>query len=289
MQSIEDKTFHKIYSLNEIYNEYDAILFDIWGVLHEGADLYSGVKEIFNKISKEKIVRIISNAPRLKETVIKNLESQGLDIEVQNIFTSGEITRLMLCDPKKHLNIESPIVYHIGGDRNTEILDQINVELTDNIRDSNLILLSAFRDIGENINDIIHLLEIASEHKIPALCANPDKEVLHLNQIRKCPGFFADIYEELNGHVFYAGKPENLIFDECIKSFNSSNKKILMIGDTFHTDVLGAKKSNIDSALVLTGNMSLLMKSQNLDPTLDNINKVLSKQKHLPDILLSVS
>src|SRR5690606_34659371 len=48
-----------------------------------------------------------------------------------------------------------------------------------------------------------------------------------------------------------AGKPEVPIFEEAIARFGA--KTPLFIGDRLDTDILGASRAGIDSALVLTG------------------------------------
>lgn len=288
MQLLEDKEFHTIHKLSDLSAEYDAVFFDIWGVLHEGGDLYPGVRSVFNELRKKKIVRIISNAPRLRHTICNNLQKQGLEIEEHEIFTSGETTRNILRNPGNFFGMDEPLIYHVGGDRNLELIDSIDLKQTENLRDANLIILSSFRDYNESHTDIIHNMELAAAYQIPVLCANPDTEVLHLGQVRRCAGYFAQICEQLGGRVFFSGKPGEEIFKECKASFNHFGKKMLMIGDTFHTDIAGARNSSIDSALVLTGNMSLLLKSMKLENSIDSANHILSKQNILPNYLISV-
>lgn len=64
-------------------------------------------------------------------------------------------------------------------------------------------------------------------------------------------GFY---YEKFfGGKVIYFGKPFVEIFEFAKKISSSQNDKILMIGDTLWTDVLGAHNAGMDSALVMTG------------------------------------
>jgi ribonucleotide monophosphatase NagD (HAD superfamily) len=54
-----------------------------------------------------------------------------------------------------------------------------------------------------------------------------------------------------------------------------SKNRILMVGDTFETDILGAQNSGIDSALVLTGNTH---KYHSIYESLDDKVSVLGKK-----------
>ncbi len=67
-------------------------------------------------------------------------------------------------------------------------------------------------------------------------------------------GAIASYYEKFyGGKSIYFGKPFSGIFDFAKRISSSENDKILMVGDTLWTDVLGAYNSGIDSALVMTG------------------------------------
>ena len=67
-------------------------------------------------------------------------------------------------------------------------------------------------------------------------------------------GAIGSYYEKVfGGKVLYFGKPFVEIFEFAKKVSSSENDKILMIGDTLWTDVLGAHNSGMDSALVMTG------------------------------------
>ena len=87
------------------------------------------------------------------------------------------------------------------------------------------------------------------------ICSNPDTTIPKHGILRYCPGHFAKIIEQHGGNVIYTGKPETSIYDLVFQRKPKINKdRILMIGDTFETDILGANRSGIDSALVLSGN-----------------------------------
>jgi len=67
-------------------------------------------------------------------------------------------------------------------------------------------------------------------------------------------GAIGSYYEKVfGGKVLYFGKPFVEIFEFAKKVSSSESDKILMIGDTLWTDILGAHNAGIDSALVMTG------------------------------------
>ena len=55
----------KLDHLSEIYNDYDAFLIDLWGVMHNGIRLNSSAMNVVKKLEeKDKRIVFLSNAPR---------------------------------------------------------------------------------------------------------------------------------------------------------------------------------------------------------------------------------
>ncbi|MDX2049571.1 MAG: TIGR01459 family HAD-type hydrolase [Rickettsiaceae bacterium] len=280
--------YRSITKLTDLIDYYDAFFFDIWGVLHEGGALYHNCKEVFNQIAEKKSVRVISNAPRLAKTTIQSLVGQGLSIKEEHVITSGEIARLMMQNPKKYFESEGLNVYHIKEERHDEILENIDHSEASSPEEANLILFSAGRSIDQSDTDLIEIVKRISSLDTKILFTNPDKIVLHNGTLRRCAGHYAEIAKALGANVMYSGKPEELIFDVAIKTLESSVKKILMVGDTLYTDILGAHQIGIDSGLVLTGNMGILIKNSKEPDVLVAAEKICKKFGIMPTRIVSM-
>ena len=78
--------------LRAIFNEYDVFFIDIWGVLHNGLNLFQNSVEVLEKLEKnKKRYVLLTNAPRPNLTVIKYLKKMGLDEKkAQQVYTSGQ-------------------------------------------------------------------------------------------------------------------------------------------------------------------------------------------------------
>ena len=81
-----------IKGLNEVQSKYDAFLIDLWGVIHNGVQVYPGAISVLNNLNKlNKRFVLISNAPRPSKSVEKYLLNLKMNkIFLKNIFTSGE-------------------------------------------------------------------------------------------------------------------------------------------------------------------------------------------------------
>jgi HAD superfamily hydrolase (TIGR01459 family) len=256
--------------LMEASNDYDVILFDLWGVIVEGADTYPGVVDAVNKIMKKTDVIFLSNAPRPDFIVARNLGKWGLEnVTPEMVLTSGDIARSLIDDKRLEMNGKTPIIYHLGADRNDDILVEIDYEETEDIEKADIFLLSTYRDEHEDINEFDELLEQAAKRTdLLTLCSNPDTTIPKNGIVRYCAGYFAEKMEKFGGKVIYTGKPKSIIYDEVIRRKNKIKKdRILMVGDTFETDILGANIAGIHSALVMSGNAD---KFHNMHDSLDS-------------------
>ena len=81
-----------IKGLSQVQNKYDTFFIDLWGVIHNGVELYPEaikVLENLNKLNKRFV--LISNAPRPSKSVEKYLINLKINkVYLKNIFTSGE-------------------------------------------------------------------------------------------------------------------------------------------------------------------------------------------------------
>jgi HAD superfamily hydrolase (TIGR01459 family) len=243
--------------ISEALDDYDLFLFDLWGVVIEDEKLYPGVIESINNILKQKKVFFVSNAPRPAFTMKEKLQSWGLEgVTEEMIVTSGDVARELMLEEAIKRSQEKLTIYHLGADQNDDILSRFNHNITHDYTKADVFLLTLFRDENQNIREFDSLLKnIAKQDNLLTICANPDISVPKGDKIRHCAGYFAQIIEEHGGEVIYTGKPKDIMYKHVLKKAgNISKNRILMIGDTFETDILGAQNSGINSALVLTGN-----------------------------------
>ena len=116
------------------------------------------------------------------------------------------------------------------------------------------------------------------------ICSNPDKFVFD-GKVRKFVlqvGTLAEYYKKIGGKVIYIGKPYKEIFSYALKDLKFDKKKILMIGDNTQTDIAGANKFGIKSALVLDG----FNKNERKNYKNINLNEVLRSLQAKPNFLI---
>src|ERR1700722_12455407 len=91
---------HILNGLAEVADRYDALLCDIWGVVHDGRTPFAEACAAMERFSVERgPVVLISNSPRPADGVVE----QPAQLKVprmawQALVTSGDVTRTLLAD-----------------------------------------------------------------------------------------------------------------------------------------------------------------------------------------------
>ena len=263
MTNITKKT---IKGLSEIDHKYDVFFIDLWGVVHNGIQLYPGIIEVLENLNKlNKRFVLLSNAPRPSKNVEKFLLNLKMNkIFAKNVFTSGEAALQTL---KK--NIYGEKFYHIGPQRDSDLIKEFEKKKTSLEKCEFILCTGLFENKENSINYYKNLLKKYIKKKM--ICTNPDLIVHRGSQSEYCAGTLALVFEDLGGKVVYFGKPHPEIYNFCIKSGES----ILAIGDNLRTDIRGANNMKFDSLFITNG----IHREEFLNLPIQNYDKILEKYK----------
>ena len=253
-----------IKGLNQVQSKYDAFFIDLWGVIHNGIQLYPGAVGVLEKLNKlNKRFVLMSNAPRPSKSVEKFLLKLKLNkILLKNVFTSGEAALQSLQKSEYGKNF-----YHLGPERDSSLFEGFENNKK-NLEDADFILCTGFLDSHEDSLDYYkNLLKKYTQLKM--VCTNPDLVVHRGFEQEYCAGTLAEIFKEMGGKVIYFGKPYPDIYKLCIKK----GETVLAIGDNIRTDIKGADNMNLDSLFITHG----IHKKDFLNLPIQNYDKILEK------------
>tara|TARA_Y100000590_G_scaffold448875_1_gene586182 strand:- start:1421 stop:2239 length:819 start_codon:yes stop_codon:yes gene_type:complete len=257
-------TKKKIRGLKEIYGEYDAFFIDLWGVVHNGIQLYPEAIEVLENLYKlKKRFVLMSNAPRPSKDVENFLLKMKMDkIFTKNIFTSGEAALKSL---QQHVYGEN--FYHLGPKRDEGLIKGFEKNKT-SLKNADFILCTGLLDGHEDSLDFYKDL-LKNYIQIKMICTNPDLIVYRGSKQEYCAGSLAALFQELGGKTIYFGKP----YPEIYKFCTNKGEKILVIGDNIRTDIKGANNMNFDSLFIING----IHKDEFLNISIENYEKILEK------------
>ena len=255
-----------IKGLSEVQEKYDAFFIDLWGVIHNGIQLYPGAVDVLKNLNKlNKRFVLMSNAPRSSKSVQKYLLNLKMDrVFLKNVFTSGEVAIQTL---KK--NVYGKKFYHLGPERDKDLIAKFEKNKT-SLENCDYILCTGLFEYEKSSLDYYKNL-LKKYTKLKMICTNPDLIVHRGSEKEYCAGSLALAFEELGGTVIYFGKPYPEIYNFCIKQ----NEATLVIGDNIRTDIKGANQMKFDSLFITDG----IHKDEFLNLSVENYDKILEKYK----------
>jgi HAD superfamily hydrolase (TIGR01459 family) len=240
-------------SLSAIIAPYDAVLLDLWGVVHDGSQLYPGAKEAMAQLkAADKRIMLVSNAPRRAAKAQIVLRQLGVSDEMyDHIITSGEIGYRWLKEGRQGWGRR---YFFIGPTRDSDVLDGLDYQRVHDVRQTDFLLNVGFGSEEESAANWQPLLIEAAGRALPMLCLNPDMEVVKISGERfPCAGVLAADYQRLGGSVTYFGKPHQAIYDYCFDVLGCREAKVLVIGDGLATDIKGAAQAGVDAVFITGG------------------------------------
>lgn len=242
--------------LHEIARDYDAFILDLWGVIHDGIVPYPGAKDALAGLAKlGKRTIMLSNAPRRAVSLVGQMESMGISRQLYgDVMSSGEAVHMEMASRRDPwFAALGRRCLHVGTERDKDLFDDMDVDLVDRIDDAQFLLVTGPDSYDDTVEDFAPLLDDAARRRLPMVCANPDLVVIRQGRPLVCAGALALHYERIGGDVRYRGKPDPAIYDLCIERLRvADRRRVLAVGDAFHTDVAGAKAAGID-CLFCTG------------------------------------
>lgn len=239
--------------LREVSDQYDVLLCDVWGVIHNGRVRFDAACDALVRFRAERgPVILISNSPRPARAVEPQLDELGVPREAWTRFiTSGDATRSLLRE-----RAPGP-AWRIGPDRDHVLYEGLGLEFA-GPEDAAFIACSGpVDDEVETPEDYRATLGVAADRGLTMICANPDRVVHRGDRLIYCGGALADLYGALGGEVIMAGKPYPAIYTLCLteaeKQVGKANPRALCIGDGIATDVKGAARQGLDCLFIAGG------------------------------------
>ncbi len=252
----------KISGLREIAQDFDAMLIDQFGVIHDGQRLYPGAAEVMAELYTLNIpVMVMTNSGKRAASNVERVVKMGIPRRhFVDCVSSGEVAFQSL-DVKRAFLIGKQ-----GEDYGFE-----PVEFVDSPDQADVMLILGSNAPATSLDDYRKIFEGMT---LPALCCNPDKLMITSKGLQPAPGAIAGVYEEMGGEVTWIGKPFAGIYEFALNKLKPSLRrkpesvkpmqkdsdlrrnddlKILCIGDSAEHDVAGGRNAGLSTLLVKQG------------------------------------
>lgn len=244
----------RVESLEEIAGDFDVFLLDAFGVLNIGETAIPEVPERIAALQTAgKRVMVVSNAAGFPHAALMEKYTRlGYDFAPEDVITSRVALLAGLAGQAGRRDMH----WGLMATRATGLRDLEGLNLTyleeepgayDSVDGFLMIGSAAWTDARQA------LLEQALQARPrPVLVGNPDIVAPRETGFSAEPGHFAHRLADATGVTpEFFGKPFGNIYDLAFARLGTVNKdRVLMVGDSLHTDILGAKTAGIASALI---------------------------------------
>jgi glycerol 3-phosphatase-2 len=231
----------------------DLLLADLDGVVYAGPGALPYAVESINRAQEAiRVGYITNNASRTADSVAEHLSELGLTVVGDDVVTSPQAAIVLL----KDLAPAGSKILVVGGEGLTSVVEAHGFQVTRSAEDSPAAVVQGFHPsvAWTDLAEAAYALRVPADGGpgIPWVATNTDWTIPQARGTAPGNGTLVSAVHTAVGRLpIVAGKPERAIFDAAVERFAASSA--LVLGDRLDTDILGANRAGIASALVLTG------------------------------------
>lgn len=238
--------------LSTLAPNYDAVLSDVWGVLHNGVTAHPSACEALARFrAGGGRVVLITNAPFRAPRIVEMLDAIGVPRDAyDSVVSSGDVTRRMIAE------YSGQTIHSVGPPAENDALFE-GLDLTlGPAEDARAVVVTDLETDDDTPDMYRDRIKVWLRRDLPLIAANPDRVVEHGDRLIYCGGALADLYEAQGGRILMAGKPYRPIYQEALRLAEAAagrelhKSRVLAIGDSVRTDAMGATGFGLDFMFV---------------------------------------
>ena len=259
--------------MEDLLDRYDAFCFDGYGTLYNrGSFVYEGALDWYTMLRAAcKELRLITNAASDVDSVLAaDAGKRGFAFSEAETISSGSLLK-DLCSELRYRGVnrrDVHEVYYIGRETGKHVLENCGIKAVAPAAEpvEPIVAISSAKDTPETYGQAVKILRrpgsmllvLNSDAWAPKI---PDDDGVTVRE--PVSGALSerlrrDSMCEANGgdgcETYYLGKPFPAIWEK-VKLSLPEGSRVLMVGDTLGTDVLGARVAGFDCALVVGRNV----------------------------------
>ena len=259
--------------MEDLLDRYDAFCFDGYGTLYNrGSFVYEGALDWYTMLrAAGKQMRLITNAASDVDSVLAaDAGKRGFAFSEAETISSGSLLKDLCAELRSRSVNRRDIreVYYIGRETGKHVLEDCGIKAVAPAAEpvEPIVAISSAKDTPETYEQAVKILKrpgamllvLNSDAWAPKIPGDDGVTVREPVSGALSERLRRDSMCETNGgagcETFYLGKPFPTIWEKVKRSLPEGSR-VLMVGDTLGTDVLGAKVAGFDSALVVGRNV----------------------------------
>jgi glycerol-1-phosphatase len=232
----------------KVFDQFQTLLLDLDGVIYEGESAIVDSVESITSVRNSgiKVGYITNNSSRKPETIANQLRGFGLELSVEEVISSAQAGVELL---STMIQAGSKVLV-VGGEGLRSKVIEAGFVLVASSDDNPAAVIQGFSpDVAWN--DLAEA-SYSIQRGAKWVATNQDWTIPREKGLAPGNGTLVSAVHTAVGQLpVVAGKPERAIFETAMREFKTESA--IYVGDRLDTDVLGANKSGLGSALVMTG------------------------------------
>lgn len=222
-----------------------AIAFDLDGTIYLGDMLINGVNDLINYLKERsfKIFYFTNNSMKTRLEIFNKLFSMGLSLSLENVYSSSYATARYL----KERGIKT--VYCIGSTGLASEIKSQGINITCETKAEALVV---GLDKDFSYIKLARALD-AIQKGCQIIACNRDRSFpVEDNKLMPGCGPIVSAVECLYGREvdYIVGKPNTYMIELLAREWGLSNQQIMVVGDSFDSDIQMAKRFKCPSVLI---------------------------------------
>lgn len=251
----------------------NGLIIDMDGVLWRDSEPIGDLVKNFNQITSLglKFILATNNATRTIAEHQAKLRKFGVDVPRDQIMGSGQATGIYL---RKKFGVGAR-VYVIGQPSLVETMEEYGLEVV-NMFEEEIDVVLVSLDFNLNYTKLKTASLLVQRGSV---LVGTNSDLTYPSQEGLIPGsgIILRAVELASNHTgIVVGKPEPLLYQMALERLELLPSETLAIGDRLETDIVGAQKAGIHTALVLSG-VTSKPQVENFSPKPDIIVKDLAE------------
>ncbi|MDD5449036.1 MAG: HAD-IIA family hydrolase [Candidatus Omnitrophica bacterium] len=242
---------------------------DLDGTLYMGGDVITGAIELVDYLRKRyKVVFFTNNSSRTKREVSEKLNRLGIKCGLSELYTSSALTAFYLNES----GIDN--LYVVGSRGLRREIKNSGLRIMDNASARNLVV---GLDLDFNYKKIATALSVLLKGGRFIACNEDNFFPVEKNKYMPgCGAMVGAIAASANRRPdFIVGKPNTYILSRISKTFGVKPHEIMVVGDSYESDIVMAL--NYNSKAILIGLKGSVLKRDVL--IIENLHKLLQYLK----------
>ncbi len=242
----------RLQSLGDVASQFDAIVLDQWGVLHDGTTPYKDAVQTISKLHQAGTrLAVLSNSGKRAAMNSARIAGMGFAVDLFDlVMTSGEALWRDIHAGTVPERVFCAVEGASGDARNW--VEGLQVALVDTPENADAVLLMGVPDKGTEAASA--LMARALNCGLPVYCTNPDRASPRAGGVTVIsPGTLAHDYASRGGRVHFYGKPHLPVFTAVANALQVAPNRLLMVGDSFEHDITGGAAAGWATAFIEGG------------------------------------